>query len=129
MIDTSHLLSQFYITLDGTDASEDFMDVVRSITVETSLHLPSVATVILYDPHLEWIDDDSLGPGTALKISAGSDGSTESLFDGEIVELEPNFEPDTQWLVIRAFDRLHRLARGRQVQTFNNVSDGDVVRK
>jgi phage protein D len=129
MVDTSHLLSQFYVTIDGTDASEAFMDAVHRITVESSLHLPSIATVVLYDPHLRWIDDDSLAPGKTLKISARSEGSQASLFDGEIVELEPDFEPDTQWLVVRAFDRLHRLARGRHVRSFNNVSDGDVVTK
>ena len=46
MVDTSHLLSQFYVTIDGADASEAFMDAVHRITVETSLHLPAVATVV-----------------------------------------------------------------------------------
>src|SRR5438270_1732035 len=119
MVDTSHLLSQFYVTIDGADASEAFMDAVHRITVETSLHLPSIATVVLYDPRLRWIDDDSLAPGKTLKISARMEGSQAALFDGEIVELEPDFEPDTQWLVVRAFDRLHRLARGRHVRSFN----------
>jgi phage protein D len=83
----------------------------------------------LNDPRLHWIDDASLAPGKTLKISARSDGTGAPLFDGEIVELEADFSPSTQRLVVRAFDRLHRLARGRHVRTFVNVSDGDLVRK
>ena len=30
---------------------------------------------------------------------------------------------------MRAFDRLHRLSRGRQVRSFQNVSDSDLVQR
>ena len=70
MPDTSQLLSQFYVTLDGADAPETFMRDLMEITVENSLHLPDVATLVLHDPHLLWIDADSLAPGKAVKVSA-----------------------------------------------------------
>ena len=56
-------------------------------------------------------------------------GREGALFDGEIVELEPDFAEDTHRLIVRAFDRLHRLSRGRHVRSFLNVSDGDLVQK
>ena len=129
MPDTTTLVSQFYVKLDGADASDELNAALLDVTIETSLHLPDVAAVTLHDPHLRWVDDDSLAPGKSLQISARSGQSEQLIFDGEIVELEPHFEAGTQRLTIRAFDRLHRLARGQQVRSFQNVSDGDLVQK
>jgi hypothetical protein len=52
-----------------------------------------------------------------------------NLFDGEIVEIESDFVPGNRRTIVRGFDRLHRLARGRQVRSFNQVTDGDIVSK
>jgi len=129
MVDTSNLLSQFYTKLGGADAPAEFMSDLQSITVETSLHLPDVATLVLHDPRLTWIDDARLVPGKTIEIAAKAGTGERPLFDGEIVEIEPDFGPGTHRLTVRAFDRLHRLARGRQVRSFLNVSDGDLVQK
>jgi phage protein D/phage baseplate assembly protein gpV len=129
MPDTSNLLSQFYVKIDGTDASEEFMHDLIEVTVESSLHLPDVATLTLHDRRLQYIDDPHLAPGKTLEISAKSGQKSDPLFDGEIVELEPDFRPGDPHLVVRAFDRLHRLARGRTVRSFLNVTDEDIVRK
>jgi len=129
MPDTSQLLSQFYVKLDGVDASEEFMRDLMEITVENSLHLPDVATLVLHDPHLLWIDAESLAPGKAVKVSARGPKDEKIIFDGEIIELEPDFHPTTQILTVRAFDRLHRLSRGQHLRSFQNVTDGDLVAK
>ena len=99
------------------------------ITVESSLHLPDVATIILHDPRMRWVDDARLDPGKSIQVAVRMQGRDEVIFDGEIVEIESAFESGTQHLILRAFDRLHRLARGRHVRTFQNASDGDIVRK
>ena len=46
---------------------------------------------------------------------------------GEIVALELEQRPGTSRVVVQAFDRSHRLHRGRRVRTFQEMSDGDVV--
>jgi phage protein D len=129
MPDTSKLLSQFYLMLDGNVAIEELMRDVMEMTVESSLHLPDVATIVIHDPHLTWIDSDALTPGKAIIVSVRGDSSEELIFDGEIVELEPDFHPSTQILTVRAFDRLHRLSIGEHTRTFQNVTDGDLVKK
>ncbi len=129
MPDSSQLLSQFYVKLDGADVPENFMRDLMEITVENSLHLPDVATLILHDPHLLWIDADSLAPGKAVKVSARGLKGEKIIFDGEIVELEPDFHPTTQILTVRAFDRMHRLSIGQASRTFMNVTDSDLVQK
>ena len=70
MPDTTLLLSQFYIKIDGQLASEPLMHNLMDATVENSLHLPDVATLTLHDPDGKWVDDGSLSPGKTLEISA-----------------------------------------------------------
>ncbi len=129
MPDRNNLLSQFYVKLNGQQVPEDFTRNLEHIIIETSLHLPDVATLTLFDPRLHWLDHASVAPGTSMQISAKSGSGEAPLFDGEIVELEPEFEPGAQRLRVRAFDRLHRLARGCHARSFLNVTDGDIVQK
>jgi phage baseplate assembly protein gpV len=129
MTDTQAMQTNFYLKIDGSDASVELVADIEQICVESSLHLPAVATLVIYDPKLRWVDSDSLVPGKALTITAKVGRTIKPLFDGEIVEIEPDFGSQRQLLVVRAFDRLHRLARGRYARSFMNVSDGDLVRK
>lgn len=129
MPENQNLLSQLYITIDGADVSDDFMSDLLEVTVENSLHLPDVAAIVLHDTRLHWIDDSSLMPGKSVQISAKTERQAKPLFDGEIVEIEPQFDPGNQQLIVRAFDRLHRLGRGRHVRSFTNVSDEDLIKK
>ena len=129
MPDNSNLLSQIYVKIDGTEVTDEFMGDLLEVSVENSLHLPDVATLVLHDARLHWIDDASLVPGKAVQISAKTGRQEKLLFDGEIVELEPDFATNTHQLIVRAFDRLHRLARGQHVRSFLNVGDDDLVKK
>ncbi|HLI71974.1 MAG TPA: VgrG-related protein [Ktedonobacteraceae bacterium] len=129
MPENQNLLSQLSITIDGADVSDNFMGDLLEVTVENSLHLPDVATIVLHDTRLHWIDDSSLMPGKSVQISAKTERQAKPLFDGEIVEIEPEFDPGNQQLIVRAFDRLHRLGRGRHVRSFTNVSDEDLIKK
>ncbi|MCI0408790.1 MAG: type IV secretion protein Rhs, partial [Acidobacteria bacterium] len=132
MPETREHTNQFGIQVEGLDdsASTSLLADVLEITVESSLHLPDVATIVLHDSWLRWVDDKRLDPGKGIKLSARpSEGDEEPLFDGEIVELEPEFGAAATHMVVRAYDRLHRLSRGRHVRSFLNVTDGDLVQK
>src|SRR4030095_10279049 len=105
---------------------------VFEVTVQNSLHLPDVATIVLNDPKLKWIDDTLLSPGKAIEShgpAAPTPNQSDGIFEGESVELEPEFGSKMHRLTIRAFDRLHRLARGRFVRSFQNVTDSDLARR
>ena len=127
MSDQTGLLSQVYLKLDGQDAPEALARDLISVTVETSLHLPDVATLVMNDRRGQWVDDERLAPGKALVITASAAQQRQTVFEGEVVELEPEYVPGRQRLVLRAFDRLHRLSRGKHVRSFQNVTDGDLV--
>lgn len=132
----SQSLTHFYLYLekDGrpVEAEAPLMRAVLSMTVENSLHLPDVATLEIYDPQLKWVDSDKLTPGRAIRITArASEKKSEEkpVFEGEIVEIESEFGSSSHQLIVRAFDRLHRLTRGRHVRSFRNVTDADVVKR
>lgn len=128
-----NLISHFFLDVEGMPESAgiELMHSLLSVVVESSLHLPDVATIRVTDTALKWIDDKRLEPGKRIKVSAEGPVSkgAHPLFDGEIVELEPEFLVGSQNLTIRAFDVLHRLSRGRRVRSFLNVTDGDVLQK
>src|SRR5918993_937009 len=118
MSDGRGTLGPIYVRIAGADAPDELARDIIEISIESSLHLPDMATIVLYDTRRHWIDERLVSPGTELMIAARGANGEEVLFDGEIVELEPEFEVSRQYLTVRAFDRLHRLARGRHVRTF-----------
>lgn len=123
------LLPQCYITLDGEEASAEFMRDLQEVMVESSLHLPDVATIVVHDHTFAWADGSRLDPGKAVQITFAVGKSKQQVFDGEIVELELDATEHVPRLIIRAFDRMHRLARGRKARSFLNVTDGDLITK
>jgi phage protein D/phage baseplate assembly protein gpV len=130
--ETSALITQFHVKIDGAFVAPEFMADVFEVTVQNSLHLPDVATLVLNDPRLKWIDDALLAPGKAVEIHGTASperSKSRPIFDGEIVELEPEFGAKMHRLTVRAFDRLHRLSRGRYVRSFQNVTDSDLARR
>lgn len=129
MSDALHIQSQVFVGLDSAYAPEDLLLDLLEVSVESSLHLPDVAVLVLHDPQLRWADDPRLDPGKKLEVRARAGAREDLLFDGEIVELEPELRPGAHRLTVRAFDRLHRLSYIRKVRAFHNVSDADLVRK
>ncbi|ACO45548.1 VgrG-related protein [Deinococcus deserti] len=122
-------VSSLFLTIDGQDMEPQLFGLIDEISVDSSLQLPDVATVTFRDPLANLVDDERLKLGSKIQVIAQVKGHKETVFDGEIVEIEPRFTKATQQLRLRAFDRLHRLARGTQTRSFQNVSDMDLVKK
>jgi len=125
--DTSGLLSQLAVKIEGSPAPDELVDDLVEAVIENSLHLPDVATVTLNDAQGNWVDDDRVGPGKTIKIDASLVGGRQTIFEGEVVELEPEYLAGRRRLVLRAFDKLHRLSRGKKVRSFQNVTDSDLM--
>src|SRR5215208_5096479 len=107
MSENSNLISHFYVKINGADASEELMRALIEVKIENSLHMPDMATITMHDPQLRWLDGDLFQPGKPVEISAkatAKESRSQVVFDGEIVEIEPDFGPSTHHLVIRAFD-------------------------
>jgi phage protein D len=131
MPDNENLFTGLSVKMTSEDMAVKFKRDLLEVTIENSLHLPDMATFVLQDAGLSWVDDPKLLQGVSIEVSAKTSvkATEEKIFDGEIVEIEPSFIPGKQRLIVRAFDRMHRLQRGRKVRSFVNETDRALVTK
>jgi phage protein D len=129
----AELISHMSIKIGGKDAPAAMMHDLNEIEVDTSLHLPDMFTIELNDDSLEWIDSSLLDIGNSVEISAkaaGESAATGILTKGEITAIEPEFtENGGTSVIIRGYDKSHRLHRGKKTRTFKEMSDSEIVNK
>ena len=122
------LLDTCALKFGGTDAPEEMLRVDRG---DPRRGQPQPADGHDRRPRrprrCDWIDHASLAVGTELEVLLGQGDDRKRIGIGEIVALELEQRPGTSRVVVQAFDRSHRLHRGRRVRTFQEMSDGDVV--
>jgi phage protein D/phage baseplate assembly protein gpV len=125
----------FTILVDGAEIDQNEANRVLQIKVSDFLRLPDVCTVgVGYPAKTEGapfgdLDNTPFKVGAELEVKMGAtdQNTTHTLFKGEIVTLEPSFESGTVAMIIRAYDRSHRMMRSRKLRAFNKQSIGDIV--
>ncbi|CAG0933313.1 Actin cross-linking toxin VgrG1 [Thermoflexales bacterium] len=124
-------ISQLFIKVGGSDIATELMNVLHEAVIDTSLQLPSMFSLSFLDPALKWVDESMFDLGKEVEISAKTpDGQQGVLIKGEITALEPNFLSDGKtMLVVRGYDKAHRLHRGKKTRTFLKTKDSDLVSK
>ena len=121
-----------HIKIDGTQASDQFVNDLLSVEVEQSLYLPSMFTIRLHNRLLHWFDTNEFKIGSTIKIEMSQDrNSMVSVMDeAEVTALELDAAPvGVPTVTLRGYSKLHRLHRERHVRSFTNVSDSDLVSK
>ena len=124
----------FEILVNSSTLSVEAAARVVQVSVEEDTELPDmfsleiVTTDDLEDQFL-WVDNEDLfSVGGLVEVKLGYDDQLTSLFKGEITGLEPSFNSDRlPTLVVRGYDRRHRLARGRRTRTFLKKKDSDIA--
>jgi len=98
-----------------------------SFSVEQDFGQPDMCSVTIRNEHSEYTaGSDKVSLGDSVEIKIGDDKVT--VFKGEVVGLEPIYKANGEnVLVVRAFNKLHRLLRGAKSKTFLNQSDQDIV--
>lgn len=125
----------FKIEIDGAELKQTEMDSVRDIKITDWLRLPDVCTIAVgYSRKAEGnpyqdLDDTPFQIGKSLVVKMGSveETTTQQLFKGEIVTVEPDFQAGGVAMVVRAYDRSHRMMRSRKQRTFLNQTISDIV--
>lgn len=123
------------IKINGQPLSLTAMKDLRRVQVQEDLNTPNMFSLTFYnwdDVKLThtWSDKDLFTPGRAISISLGYVDDLHTVMSGEITSLEPVFEAgNTPTLMVRGYDRRHRLQRQRHTRTFTNMKDSAIVRK
>ena len=77
---------------------------------------------------VKWLDDDLFKEGNDVEIDMGYRDNLETLFQGEITGLEPDFPNDeSPTLRVRGYDRRHRLMGKCKTRAFLNMKDSDIA--
>lgn len=142
-----HYIPQPFLEIDGKPAPEDLLSDLLQISVEESLHLPGMFTIVLNNDYFPgrsqqdktWRYMEMLAIGKSIKIGFRSTTTqTEefsqphegSVLEGEITGLETHFTSESQApIIVRGYDVSHRLHRGRYNRSFQNMKDTDIVKK
>jgi phage protein D/phage baseplate assembly protein gpV len=125
----NELASQVKIKVDGSDIQQNVMDTLASLSVDQHSHLPGMFLLRFLDPGLELLNK---GPFDLIKevevLAQKADGTPVSLIKGEITALEPQYgEGMIAELLIRGYDKSHRLYRESKSKAFLNIKDSDLA--
>src|SRR6266702_7541638 len=127
------LVPSFSVKLNGEPLVAEMALWIVNLVVEDDLGLPGMFTLELVSRQKKngtaaWTDEPRLSLGVEVEVSMGYGDATASLILGEITALEPTFSiagPPT--LVVRGFDRRHRLNRTRRTRSFLDQKDSDIA--
>jgi len=86
-------------------------------------------TIHIYSPDLELFETNPFNMGAEVSIFMSQDTSSQKIMVGEVTTVEIDADVGTPLLIVRGYDRLHRLQRGRKTRTFAQVKDSDLVTK
>ncbi|HAG85207.1 MAG TPA: hypothetical protein DCL61_29685 [Cyanobacteria bacterium UBA12227] len=138
--------AQPILEIGGQPASEALMEDILQISVEESLHLPGMFTLVIKNDYFPgrtqdqtWRYEDLFSFGKPVKIGFISsttqaqefaNGKQDYVLEGEITAIEAHFTSTSQApIMIRGYDVSHRLHRGRYNRSFQNMTDSDIVKK
>ncbi|HUH02718.1 MAG TPA: contractile injection system protein, VgrG/Pvc8 family [Kofleriaceae bacterium] len=95
-----------------------------SLTVDQDLNQPDMCVMTLGNEDHAF--SNGIKHGDAVEVTVG-DGN-KVIFKGEVVGLEPFYKAGGESkCVVRAFNKMHRLLRGRKSRTFLDQSDQDIA--
>ena len=120
-------ISHLTIQVEGAPLAAEATSSLDEVVVDHSLYLPSMFTLRLFSTDMHWLEDDTFREGKKVEIFAGE--PPVKIFSGKIAALEPELSQEMPRFVVRGFDLSHKLYRGRQRRSFNNVTDSDLARR
>lgn len=121
------------VLVNGSPLPVEAEPCVTSVAVESDVTVPSMFTIELNPQRdrsreMQWIDDELFAIGTAVEVKMGYGSELSTLITGEITGLEPFFIMSAgPRLIVRGYDRRHRLLRGRKSRTFSQQKDSDIA--
>jgi phage protein D len=104
----------------------DFVQVL----ITDRLDAVDLCSIRFNNPGFRYQDHAALQIATPVEVRLGWGDTSEPVFYGEIVGIEPIFpRQGPPKIDVRAFDRLFRLMRRKRTLTYLNLADSDVAQK
>ena len=102
---------------------------VVSFVAERDLNQPDMGVITLRNDHDKHSKDVKVGDEVEIKAGGSQEGAEKvSIFKGEVVGIEPTYKAQgDSKVVIRAFNKMHRMLRGKKSKTWQDQSDQDIV--
>ena len=122
--------SQIHIKLNNNDVQQPIMAKLVDVIVDQNSRLPNMFTIRFLDSDKELMDQGPFDLTMRVRIEAETeDGTRWLLIEGEITALEPVFgEGMVAHLLVRGYDKSHRLFRETKSKAFLNKKDSDLAR-
>jgi len=127
---SAKLVPNCKVTVDGTALDPALQAGLVHLSVDLDADLFAQTTLLFADPLMKLISGTTFSCGSAVKIRLGYGANLETLFDGEVVRLEPQFRRDQPIsLAVVCQEPLHRLALSQSTRSLNNVDVSEVVKQ
>lgn len=128
---TNITVSQIRVFIGGSELTAAQYGQMQEVVVDQSTSLPDMFTISFRDRQGELIDDNTFRLGRTVEIEAGEHGeSLSTIFEGEITAIEPRFRAGMLLdMVVRGYDKTHRMYRQVKSRTFENTSDDMIAKK
>ena len=129
--DQSLFGSRPQITVDGAPLSPDVGPALARVVVHAHVHLPGMFALHFQDTDRSVLSRARIRFGSKVTVAASATGTgaLTALLVGEVTALEQESDTTGTWTVVRGYDPLHRLCRGRRTRTFSGATDADIVRQ
>lgn len=131
MPERAQLTSQVTIKVAGTKLQPEVTSLIVEVVVDQHAHLPHMFTIRLHDPDLKLLDTGPFDIAKEVEIAASGDEEGNEvipLLKGEVTALEPEFNTGMNAeLVVRGYDKSHRLYRETRSKSYLNVKDSDLA--
>lgn len=126
--DNTRNFDLFAIKVDGANLPDSVLDRLAEAVIEDDLAQPAMFTLRFYDPEFALIDGDQFKLGSEVMITSRNvRGQLVALLTGEVTALEPTLEQFRTELIVRGYDRSHRLYRGYKTRTFLKQTDSNIA--
>lgn len=116
------------ISIAGTPLTEDQVKLVKLVTLDSSLYVPDMCEILIAELKDTELPTQPYKVGDPLKVSlTDPNDSLTVIFEGEITAVEPIFETSYVSMVIRGYDKSHRMHRGTKTKAWLNTKDSDIA--
>jgi phage protein D len=119
------------VSVGGAPLDAALADRITEVRVDHHAQLPDAFSIRISDPGLEHMDQSpfKLGAEVEIKFASPDGGTLTSLFNGQVLTVEPDFTVGHIMLAARGYDHAHALHRSSSSATYQDMTIGDIAQK